>query len=425
MRKDATNLASLVAIQGANALVPLVIFPFALRVVGADRYAEIVLAEALILMAGPLVLYSFEVDGTARVVGLQLEKDRDRLARIFSTIFWIRLVACLGCLLVVLAVATIFEVGETLLVAAWSLTLLAGVFQSAWLFVGLQQNTVSAVFTAVSRVLATVGVVFLVRAPPDYLLVPLMVGGAYLLGGVATFVYVLLVMDLKIVSVARADIFRFLVEGKEIFAGNLSVVLYRDTNVFLLGMVGASAPAVAAYSIAEKGIKCLQAVVRPLNQLFFPKAVQAMQVHCENGVAALRSLSKLTMPQIGCVLLLGVSVAVALLFARPWVEHWIPPETLTHAAPLMGIMFFAIPFGIANFMIGTAGLNYLGCRQYYFKAIFMAGVASVAGCIVLARAFEASGAAIVYTASEALLLSLVVARYFKLGTKKSVANDRV
>src|SRR5437879_9107207 len=77
-KKHFINWVSLACIQVSNGVLPLLIYPFTLGVVGAAWDAIVVLSEALSIILFALVLYSLYLYCVARVVVFSREKDRYR-----------------------------------------------------------------------------------------------------------------------------------------------------------------------------------------------------------------------------------------------------------------------------------------------------------------------------------------------------------
>ena len=88
---NSKNLISLGVIQFSNAVLPLIIFPYVLIVVGPELYSKIALSEALMFVIFTFVLYSFEVDGVSEIVHLGNQSGGKKLSMIFSKILTIRL----------------------------------------------------------------------------------------------------------------------------------------------------------------------------------------------------------------------------------------------------------------------------------------------------------------------------------------------
>lgn len=408
MRRHLVNLGALSAIQLANALLPVLVFPWILSIIGPTLFARIAVTEAVTFFALAVVLFSFEVEGVAKIAGLRLEYDRARIARIVSGILYVRLGLLGACLLLACAVAPFIERVTWLLLLSWMLLPLGYVLQSMWLYQGLERNLALAVCVVGSRLLCLALLYLVVRAPQDYYLVPLIIGACYTLGGAASLLYARLALHIRLVRVPLADLRALLIGGKEIFYGNLSVTLFRDSNVLILGAL-ASPTAVSVYSVAEKLVKCFQAMARPLNQVMFPRVIRAIAGHDAPDRSLFKTILRYTLPQLAALLAaaLVMALAYALLRAR------LPAGTVLtmQIAMAVAIMAIAVLFGVSNFMFGSAGLNYLNRRGYFARAIFATGVCSVLLCMVLAHFWAERGAAVTFLFSEVFLFILIARAY--------------
>jgi len=59
-RRSVANLVALGCIQLANALLPLVAYPFILGIVGAHNFSRVVVTETVMMAVLALVIYSFD-----------------------------------------------------------------------------------------------------------------------------------------------------------------------------------------------------------------------------------------------------------------------------------------------------------------------------------------------------------------------------
>lgn len=405
------NLSALTAIQGANALAPLVVFPYALHALGSAPYAQLVMSESISQLLLGFVIFSFDINGVSRAVHLKLQKDHEGLGRTFSAIFCIRLLLYVAGLAVAVAFYGLVIHGPWQIMVLWSLVPLSYIFQSLWLFQGLEANFPAAITALFSR-LACVGLMFwLVRGPDDQMLVPAIMGGCYLVGGLCNFIFLLTRWNVRLHAVARRELLLMVKDGKEIFLGNFSVSLYRDLNVLILGLVGVAAPALAAYSVAEKLIKCLQAVARPLNQLFFPRVIKCIHGTASPSRAVAVTILRQTVPQLAGLLLVTLGLWAAYMVAYrviPWIARF-PDETLI--AEFVGIMMVSVFFGVVNYMLGIVGLNHLDGRHYLFRAILSVGVLSAVTCFFLGSFIGAYAGVYCFVGAEFFLMLIIARKY--------------
>jgi PST family polysaccharide transporter len=410
-RADAVNLMALTCLQASNAVIPLLIVPFAIARLGAIAYADVAIAEAVSMIAVAAVLYSFEVDGVSRIVGFRVDTHRDQLATVLSTILAARLAIFAVIATILLTVTSLFTALNPALLACWLLIALGQVFHSYWFYQGIEFNIPPALLTLVARFSSLALVVTFVHSASDRLIVPLAVGAPFAIAGLASLIYKTRVLGVRLRWPGLRAVRDYLTHGGRIFTGTAAVMLYRELNVLIMGVAGVPAAAISSYSLAEKSIKMIQAITRPLNQIAFPKVLRALHDHDRPDRSAARTIMRYTIPQIALVAI--VIIALGLGFDR--LADYSSALARFKALPDFGLLFAIIApaplFGLANFMLGSAGLNFLKDQRYYLGAILVTGIASVSACFVLSGLFGAVGAAIAFVGAEFVLLLMVVNRY--------------
>lgn len=412
MRKAIPNILSLAAVQGANAVLPLVIYPITLALVGVDKYGQMVQAEALTLFLLTLVLYSFEVTGVSAVVNLEGGQKRDELSMLLSCVLSARLI--LFCLGVPLLCLSAFAINPALvsMVAAWCLVPLSSALSPNWLFQGLQDNKALAITNVTSRGLAMILVLTMVREPEQAILVPIIIGSCYLVGALASLAAVMHRYRLRLVAPQGGVLVDMFKAGRYVFLGNLSTIVYKDINTLLLGILGASSGAVATYSMAEKFVKVLQATIRPLNQHYFPLAIKLATTK-RLPRAVLGGLLRLCAIQQAVLLVMICTAGTVYALFGEQILAAIGGHALIPAFGLFFLMSIATLFGVANFTLGTAGLNAMGGGRYVLLALVGTGFASLLVGLVVMTLWADTGAAISFVLGEAILLVALLVAYLK------------
>lgn len=410
-RADAVNLTALTCLQASNAVIPLLIVPFSIARLGATAYANVAIAEAISMIAVAIVLYSFEVDGVARIAGFRPRTHQQELSDILSTILIARLILFTAIATVLLIVTIVFTALPPVLVACWLLVPLGQVFHSYWFYQGIEFNIPPAVLTLTARLLSLGLVVMFVHSATDSILVPLFIGAPFAIAGLASTLFKSAALGLRLHWTGLAAVRDYLVNGRRIFIGTASVMLYREVNVLLMGMTGVPAAAISSYSLAEKSIKMIQAITRPLNQIAFPKVLRALQGRDRPDPGSARLILRYTVPQIAVVVLVIATLVLGFDRLAPRIAALRRFQELPGISIIFAIVAPAPAFGLANFMFGSAGLNFLGEQRYFLRAILITGAVSMAGCLILAHLFGAIGAAICFCGAELLLLAFVIARY--------------
>lgn len=415
IRKNLANIFSLACVQGANALLPIFIFPYVLHLIGAEKYRDLVVSEAIGLIVLAIVLYSYEINGVTRSVHALKQEGVALASTVFSEVMCSRLIIWAFCVGVVLISGVFLAHDVYLSLLCWMLLPLAYIFQSTYFFQALENNVPVAVLSLVSR-LACCGIVFTYLQPsdPTYFL-PLIVGCSYLVGGFFSTLYLLFVVGVKFTSVSWKNMWNSLVDGKEIFSGNFAVVLFRDSNLLVLSFFGVSAASVASYSVVEKFIKAFQAVIRPLNQFFFPRVIHAVYGRPEPDKIALYRILRLTYLQLMILLLILIAIVTVWVLLNDEVAFLSSYPDKPLMANLFLLMSVGVFFGVSNFMLGTAGLNSLNAKRYLAKSLIATGILTLTLCVASTKLIGVYGAAASFVFGEVMLFLLILRRYLKSG----------
>lgn len=404
------NLVALVAIQASSAIMPILVIPYTLVVVGPENFANIALAETIAMVVVAIVLYSFEVDGVRQIVGVDRVRDSKQLSEIYSSILSVRLL--LFALAAPVAVIFAWCINPELLplLGIWLLLPLSYAFQPSWLCQGLEDNVALAVSMVAAR-LATVFVLFLYLDEKNFYLVPLVVAGMLFVGSIVSMVFATNKHGIRFKIVSVPKLIELIAAGRSLFAANFSVIFYRDINVLILGVCGSSSEAIASYAFAEKIVKMVQAAIRPINQYYLPRAMRMIADITDPSCRVCSKLLKLTYPQL---------LVVTLIVFAGWASiFFVDYESLAvkggviyrDIVPLVAIMSLAVFAGVVNYMLGMIGLSGLGASKYFLGAVFCVALVNLLITSIAVSYFDELGAAISFVFAEVVLFVLIIAKY--------------
>lgn len=413
LRKDLTNIASLACIQGANAVLPIFIFPYVLHLFGSAKFADLVVSEAVSLIILAIVLYSYEINGVSRVVTSYARGGITAASDVYCEILFSRLMIWFVCATIVLISGFFLQEQFFFSLLCWMLVPLSFIFQSTYFYQSIENNLPVAVFTLISRLACCLIVFLFLKAEDPAYFLPLIVGGCYLVGGLASSFYLKAVLGLKYISVSFSRLWECLLEGKEIFFGNIAVVLFRDSNLLVLSLFSVNPTAIASYSVVEKLIKAFQALIRPLNQFFFTKAIQSLRDEKTPSRGAFVKVMKLTWIQLATLATILSGIIILWLMLNEYLEFLKSYPNKQLMAGLFLFMTIGVFFGVSNFMLGTAGLNNLSSKKYYAKALILTGVVAVSACVIMTSLWGVYGTAISFVLGELTLFILIAIKYLR------------
>lgn len=396
------NLASLAAIQGGNALLPLFLFPYFLSVIGVESFASVVTMEAVAFIVLTFALYSFDISGLKQIIELKGAGRREN-AEAYYSILYARIIILIFVSIILLGVVYFFFPYLFWLACIWLLFPLGSVLQSSYYYQALGKNQPLAVFVVVPRLLSCVLGVILVDGESDKIFVSGFIAVSYLISGFFSFLYIASSLGLYSPRKLFKRSIELLLKGRALFIANLSVLLYRGSNTLLLSALSVGPLAVSVYAIAEKYVRMIQALTFPLSQLYAVSTV--VKLTCRDV-----QLSIFAVLWEGVRIQLFVSAVVIFVFftfagvLRSWGILPLSSEVMI----LIGIMVGSILFGVANYIYGTMALSTLGKERVYAKIVAITGFVTVALSAILISFFSGLGAAVGYVFGEIFLFVLVL-----------------
>lgn len=413
LNANVVNGLSLMVIQGANALFPLLVFPYLLGVLGADAFAELVVAEALAFYVLAICLYSFDTSGVLAIIEARNRNDKLKEAESFFNIVCSRIALFFISSLPLVGIYYLFSDGSVAILLAWLAFVLGMILQNNYYFQAIESNWLLAAVVLFSRFSGVVAIYLFVDGEKDVLLASAILGGSFLLSGMAALVLLLSRFGLNGIRVVSVRvIIKLLYEGRHLFFGNVSVTLFRGANILILAGVSNNA-AVSTYALAEKVIKSIQALSRPLNQLFVPKAVKAwstLNFDEKNNKKAFSLIWKNTRIQLFLMLFILPLGVLSLYFSHAW---WGGGGFSDETMGLISLMAPAVIFGVANAMFGAVGLSLIGAQSYFASSVFSVGVSIFIFSMIMSYYYAAFGAASAFVLAELLLLMLFLRKYLR------------
>lgn len=261
------NYLSLLLIQGANFLLPLILLQYLVRVLGIHNYGLVMIAQAVALYFGVFVDYGFSVSGTRAVAVLR--DSPKALASLFSNIITAKLFLLLisFCILCVVVIAVPrFRMESTVYLSSFLVVIGQSIFPT-WFFQGIEKMQVLSIVNVAAKIVFTIAVFIVVQSPDDYLWVPICHGAGFIFSGIIGLGY-----SLKYVGFVKpkyTEIKKILMETTPLFLSNMAVTCYTASNTLILGLIGGEAIA-GVYASLEKLVLAIKNLYVPLYQALFP-----------------------------------------------------------------------------------------------------------------------------------------------------------
>lgn len=414
-RKLALNFTNFGVFQVINYIIPLVVIPYIVRVIGAEKFGIISFAQAICYYLLIVVEYGFTITGVQLIA--QNRNSVAKQSEIFSAIIFIQIILMLlGLALILLAALVFQEVRQYFLVYLYSFLLIPGQIMIAlWFFIGREEMQYLNYVNLIAR-LSYVALVFLVvRHEVDYVRIPLLNGISYIIAGFFSLSFILHKFKVRFQPVSIRQLYFYLKDGWHLFISNFAINLYRNSNVVLLGLV-ASKEVVGIYSAGEKVVKVFQSVFTPITQTLYPYFSRMKTTYPDKSLRSIKMLLKVML------VFSGIITLFLILLAKP-LTIIILGKNFIAAQKIIAITAAVVMLGVLNYILGIIFMTNFNLKREFSRSVIITGVFNIIICLLLAYFYQAVGAAIAFTTAELLLFILLVFYIIRNKQKWMQTND--
>lgn len=396
------NALSLLMVQVANFVLPLITFPYLLRVLGPAHFGALTFSFAVAAYFVLLTDYGFNLSASKRVA--EHAGDKAAVSRIYWNATGAKALLALASYAVLLTLTFLVPkfAEERALILAASPIILASVLTPQWLFQGLERLSVISLCAIAGNALVVPLTFWLVRTTDDTWIAVLIRSLAPLFAGLATLA---LIRRDRLVSWAPPTlngICTSLREGWHVFLSTAAISIYTSTNTIVLGFLAGNIQ-VGYFSAADRIRTAAQGLVAPLSGAVYPRVNALMKDSRDAGFAMIRKLFAFQ-----CSLTLLGSCLLWLL--APFIVRWVMGVDFEAAVAVLRWMAF-LPFIVSlSNVFGIHTMLTLGRTQAFSRILMASALLNVALLVPLGWLHGAQGAAVALLVTESAV-SLAMGLY--------------
>lgn len=396
--------------QGVNYLAPLLVWPYLMRVLGAEGFGEFSFGLAMAQYMMLLVDFGFNLTATKQIATAETEGERNR---IFSATMGARLLllGVSGVLMLGVGMIPRLHVYRKVMQIMW-LMVVGNAFSMFWLFQGMGKIRFVSMVNAVTKIAILPLTFLLVKTEADVTMAAWIQVLAFIGGGVVTVAMTRLLGLARWQKTDWQQVVKALKGSWEVFLSNAATSIYTALFVVILAYY-AEADEVGRYAAAEKIMRCAGYMLWvPLSQAYFPKVSQLARQDKEQARKMMRNLG--WMVGVGMVIIGGV-----LAIGMEPVAEWLGKD-------YGGIQDIALVLAAVPLMVGTGGvIGQMGLiamggekELKWFRNVYLiAGLVAIVSVVTAAQRWGAIG-----TAAALLLTETVVCAGMAAGWKKISKN---
>jgi PST family polysaccharide transporter len=401
------NLFSLGAVQATQLLLPIVVFPFLARALGMEQLGKLAFCTAFVQYFSTLVIYGFNLDITKEISVSRNAPDKVSLL-IRATLTARFMLLSLAILLMIPITLLVGELRANVwLVFIVCLQVVGEALLPMWYFQGMESMQWISLVQIGLRVSAALGVMAFVRSENDLLLAATFQAMPIFLGGCLGLLKVHQLQHFRLGFSSISEAIERLKNSWTIFLSMLSVTLYTNTNVFLLGLF-APMESVGCFTVAEKVIRAAMSLPTVIAQAIYPRTSALFSVSMEEAKAFLRRIALL-----GTLVL--VLLGILLVFTAHFICEVVAPRSLPTSALLIQLMAF-LPLSLLwDNIYGMQVLLNFNRKHEFSISIFTSGMVSVIVGLLTFSTLKEVGATLAFIASQLTLVCMMFAFARRIG----------
>lgn len=400
-RQVISNILSLFVLKGIDVLVPLLVAPFLIKVVGIEKFGLIAFSLAFAAYFSAAINYGFNITASRDIA--RCRHDANQVAWIYSHILASVVILSFGCALAAAGVVYFFPrlyEESWLFFGAFTLVIMQSALP-VWLFIGYEKMAFIGGLSAASKVLYIGSLFLLIRTEQDYVYVNIInaVSAAVVL--VAALFLIRYSFGVRFVSITLSGVITSLKGGWSVFVMQLSPVLYNNSSVFVLGATFPPS-VVGVYSAAMRVAEVATTGGRLLANAFLPYIAVDIDRH-----EAFSKFMIFVGGMVGGVIFVFSSAIAELLFSEG-------EELISYCLKWFSFgVFFA-------FLYLTYSQNYLPLvskERVVAKMTFVVSVLGLLLLVIFIPLFGLTAAVSVFVISRFVLAILSVTFYVKSHAK--------
>lgn len=388
----------------ANYIFPILVFPYVSRVLGVTNIGICNFADSIIQNFILISMLGIPIVGIREIVAAK--KDRIKLNRIYSSIFYINALLTAAAVAILLCctylIDDLFRYKELMFVGV--LKLIGNFLMIEWFFKGLENFKYITVRSIAVRALYVVAVFLLVKSPDDYVIYFVLTCSVFMVNAVLNLIYSRRFVSLTVQSIH----FKALVKP----IGILGIYMiftsfYTSFNTSWLGM--ATDPTQVGYfTTATKLYAVILALFTAFTTVMLPRMTDILEDGDGEKFKGLLSTS--------CRLFFSLLIPVVcfgLIYADCIINLVAGPGYEGAVLPMRICMVIMLVVGYEQVII-IQGLMPLKRDKSILINSIVGGVTALALCFILTPLLKSVGASLVWLCSEiavAVSASIFIHRY--------------
>lgn len=394
------NFFSLSLLQGLNYILPLIVLPYLVRVLGVEKFGLIAFSQAFINYFVILVTYSFNLIAPKEIS--IYKGDKKKISEIFFTIIFSKIIlAFVGFLILIFIVFLVpkFKIHWLLYLLMFELVIWDIIFP-AWFFQGMERMKFITIIAFLSKLITVIFIFAFIKNSSHYIYYPILDFAGNLIAGIIAFKIIIKDFGIRILIPNINKIKYYLIDGFSIFLAQVSISIYNNSNTLILGLF-TNNNLVGYYAAAEKIINGVKGLIAPASTTVYPYMSRTMKESYKKGFEIARKFLLIM------ALVFGLISLFIFLFSPIIVKIILGPKYLESIVILR--IFSILPLIIVlNNVFGAQTILTRGYSKEFSQIFIFGGLFGIFLSILLTFFFKHIGMAFAWILAEIFVVLLMV-----------------
>lgn len=404
------NFTSLSVLQVLNYILPLITFPYLVRVLGVEKFGLLAFATATIGYFQIITDYGFNLSATREIA---IHRDnREKVQEIFSAVMTIKF----GLTILSLILLTILVFSFEKLRQDWEIYYLTfgmvvgNTLFPIWFFQGMERMKYITFLNILAKGLFAVSIFVFVKERSDYWKVPLLNGVGFVVAGLLSLLIITNHYQIYFKKINLKIIRHYLKNGAYLFSSNIFINIYTNSTSFFLGIFTNNI-ILGYYSVAEKIATAVNSLFAPISQSIFPFVMRKFFLSRERAYFFIKRLLYMTF------ILVSLFLFVLFIFSEK-IINVISGSDYKQSIPVFNVLLIWVLLSRIGEILGSLCMIAQGQYHLFNKILMYGAVMHIVLFIIFSQYLNELNAAILMVISYFLLIILFLFNTNLLKIKK-------
>ncbi|TBM13613.1 flippase [Hafnia alvei] len=393
------NIFYLALVQGSSFILPLLTFPYLVRVLGPESFGVLGFCQASMQYLVLLTEYGFNWTATQQVA--INNKNKSELTKIFWSVIFSKLVlACIAFSILIIACYFIPKYQQLWFVLlSLSPMVIGNIIYPIWFFQGMEKMKWISLCSISARFLLVPLTFVFVHGSNDLWIAALIQGGTNFVAGLIGFALIFKNRWVGVPILSFSRIKKSLSDGWHIFVSTSAISMYTTSTTVILGFL-AGPIAVGYFNAANTIRNATQSLLNPISQALYPR----VNTMFSNDYAKAMRLIKSALRYFSGISLIS---SIFLFLLAPWIIKYGVGEKYEASISVLRWMAF-LPFVISlSNIFGVQTMLAHNYKKEFSHILIMCGICNLIFIFPLIYLFKQDGAAISVLLTEIGVASMM------------------